>query len=787
MTARDPLVPLGGTGWSVWREVALRGAGFPARRFHDICDDELAAAADQLDPGVPATREQYEKVFAAATARLSATMRHTAGEGAFREAVTWQNPGLVSTCLDKAVAGEARTSRGRQHEVTIATYLQRYCLKNESIGFFGPIGWARIVPDDVGVSVRPAPRPLARRTTYFEYWALDAVADLVASWPEVWPWLRPAAALSTRLVGATLRMPLRKPMALSPAEREVLRRCDGRHTVRDVTGDPPDPAATAALLRLREAGAIRIDLKGPVSVWPERLLAERIGEIGDGAVRARAMAPLNELVRARDAVARAAGDPDRLLAANQAIGETFERLTGSSADRHSGQPYAGRRIVYEDVIRAGEVHIGRSLLDRLAPPLKLVLDSAAWLANAVADRYERRAQRAYDSELRRLGGDAVPMLHLLSVVMPEVLVPSREPVRSAIVDGVVADFQDRWRRVVDLPAATAGGRRHHLVSATAIGEAVAREFPAGPPRWSGARWFSPDLMLATADESGLATGDVDIVLGELHCATNTLESQIFPAQHPDPDRLRAAALASDLHERIFTIPPRGSPLAITSRFARAPELMLPIYTYLCVGHESMSPPPGAKLLYGSELTVRRRDGDLVVHDPVGGGDHRFLDVVGELISLVVVNGFRPFDDDRYLPRVAIDRLVVGRETWKFPASAPAWAFDLDERARYARARRWRHEQGLPERFFCRVPVETKPVAVDLRSLPLVTMFAKMIRRTAESGMGATVTLTEMLPDLDQLWLRDADGARYTAELRMVAVAERERRALAPASTPGSGT
>ncbi|BCB89230.1 hypothetical protein Psuf_065430 [Phytohabitans suffuscus] len=91
----DHLISLGGTRWRLWRESVLRGAGFPADRFTGICDDELAAAADLLDNTVPATHEQYTKVFAAAADRLAAAIRHTAGESALREAVTWQNPGLV--------------------------------------------------------------------------------------------------------------------------------------------------------------------------------------------------------------------------------------------------------------------------------------------------------------------------------------------------------------------------------------------------------------------------------------------------------------------------------------------------------------------------------------------------------------------------------------------------------------------------------------------------------------------------------------------------------------------
>lgn len=58
------------------------------------------------------------------------------------------------------------------------------------------------------------------------------------------------------------------------------------------------------------------------------------------------------------------------------------------------------------------------------------------------------------------------------------------------------------------------------------------------------------------------------------------------------------------------------------------------------------------------------------------------------------------------------------------------------------------------------------MAFDFRSLPMVNLLAKSIRRTAAAVSG---TFTETLPDLDRLWLRDAAGGPYTAEFRLVAV------------------
>ena len=91
----------------------------------------------------------------------------------------------------------------------------------------------------------------------------------------------------------------------------------------------------------------------------------------------------------------------------------------------------------------------------------------------------------------------------------------------------------------------------------------------------------------------------------------------------------------------------------------------------------------------------------------------------------------------------------------------------DERERYRLARQWRREHELPERVFYRVPVERKPTAADFRSIVLVNLLAKHIRQTQAAGH-TEYTVTEMLPDTDQLWLTDRQGRRYSSELRIIA-------------------
>jgi hypothetical protein len=170
---------------------------------------------------------------------------------------------------------------------------------------------------------------------------------------------------------------------------------------------------------------------------------------------------------------------------------------------------------------------------------------------------------------------------------------------------------------------------------------------------------------------------------------------------------------------------------------------------------------------GAAMTVTRRGGDLVVQVAPSGAELDFFQVIADAMYEVVVDAFQPAAPAAHRPRITIDRFVLSREQWTFPVADSGWAFAKDEQDRFCLARRWRQDHGLPERVFYRVPVELKPTAADFRSIVLVNLFAKHIRQTQAAGHDQ-YTVTEMLPDLDQLWLTDRQGRRYSSELRIIA-------------------
>ncbi|GAB1694972.1 lantibiotic dehydratase [Krasilnikovia sp. M28-CT-15] len=766
MSTRDlHTVRLGGTRWRLWRDAVLRAPGFPATRVRELCDDELAAAGAESDDALRA-------VWEPATGRLSAAIRSIAHDPLFREAVAWQNAKLLRDCVDRAAAGEPRNVRGRNHELAIAGYWQRYCVKNDTIGYFGPVGWARFTDDaDRPVHLEVGGSLLSRRTVYFEVWAIDAVAEAMAADPRVLPWLRPRRVHSHLLTGRVVHRPTREPVMLTDAEAEVIALCDGKNAVHDIveeltwSGLPEfadGESAVRILTDLRTRELIRLDLEGSVCSRPELELRAKLEAIGDPALRAELLSRLDALMEARDAVAAAAGDEARLLAAIERANQVFEATAGVPATRKPGVVYGGRTILYEDCVRDVRLELGPEVTDALAVPLGQLLDSARWYVAEAARRYEHVFAEAYQRAVQRTGRDPAPLAAVLSNATPYLFFSLRQ--LAAPVREVTAELQRRWEKILRV----ADGTSRHQVAAADIAEAVRREFDSSlPPAWSAALHHSPDVMLLANGPDALARGDYTFVLGEMHLASNTMESRLFVEQHAVPADVLAADETDHGDRRVYLVPPKHWQ-SVNSRTYPPSALLSEKYTYWSL-HDDSGGVPGDPIPVTDLFVTREPSGRLVVQTTDGSRTFPLLEVVGDLISAAVVNGFKPVRKRSHQPRITVDRMVIAREAWTFGLDDLAWVRVKDERARYRAMCRWRAEAGLPERVFYKLATEDKPTFVDFTSLVYTNIVAKGVRAMIEAGQGGDVTFSEMLPELEDCWLTDHSGSRYTAELRLVVV------------------
>ncbi|WP_405093918.1 lantibiotic dehydratase [Micromonospora sp. NBC_01392] len=754
-------VPLGDTGWSVWRDAMLRTTGFPADGLVALSAPRAAAAADALlatGTGEERFDTEFDEAVRAGAARLSAL----AADPLLREAVTWQNRGAL-VALDGLARGGAdapRNVRRRDRERALLKYWQRYCGKNETVGFFGPACWVTVDPDQPEVAlVNPGEGLTGRRWVWFESWALAAYADRLGAdlavrrwWP---PMLRPHLAIRDRDV---LR-PGRPPLTLTPVEAALLRAADGRRHAAALVTDPAiglrRPEDGYALLdRLVERELITWDAALPVSPDAERVLAERIAAIGDEPARATARAGFDRLCAARDAVATAAGDPDSLRAALDALDATFTELTGVPAVRRAGQMYAGRTICYEDTARDLDVVFGAPLLAELAAPLDVLLRAARWLANALADAYLAVLRGLHD-ELRAESGGPVALADLWFLAQGLFWGGGERP-----VDAVAADFAARWAGLFGLDTLPAGTTDVRLRAAD-LAEKIDTVFPGDRPTWSNAAMHSPDLQICATDEAALRRGDYTVVLGELHAAWSSFDCAVFTPSHPDVERLRDA-LAADLGERrVRLLFPADWPRR-TSRTAES--LTGPTDRQLAFLDAPGADP--ARVLSTVDLTVDDVAGELVA-TASDGQRWPLAEIFAEPFSAHAVDGFKLVAAAPYTPRITVDRLVVARQTWRTTVGESGLAAVTGERQRFLAVRDWRRRLGLPEQVYVKLGTETKPCFVDLAAPGFAAMLCALVRAArVDGGDDVSLTVSEMLPGPEQAWVPDGAGRRYFSELRL---------------------
>jgi hypothetical protein len=268
-------------------------------------------------------------------------------------------------------------------------------------------------------------------------------------------------------------------------------------------------------------------------------------------------------------------------------------------------------------------------------------------------------------------------------------------------------------------------------------------------------------MIAARDADAIRRGDAVLVLGEVHIS-NTLLPSLFVATHPAAEELFALWEHDNPAPSVMPVLPKEEwPQRTNQELVASYDLR---YSF----SRDPSPAPPERTLRIGDLFVARRDGALEVRHR--DRDLRFdlLEFMGVLLSSMIANALDPTPERDHTPRIRIDDVVVAREKWRFHAGALSFARVREALPRWIELRRWQRRQGLPRFVFVKAPVEVKPCFLDLDSPVYVDILSKLIRRSAESDASAVITITEMLPTFDELWLHDAAGERYTSELRLVA-------------------
>jgi hypothetical protein len=810
--------------WSLWKTVALRGAGFPIHTLEPLAAPELIEALDDvlhceaahqtarekakelcrqrlqgadeeqrktwrranrlLKKGrmpepisgesrsqtlfrqVGATREWVEQArqrldqeLDRQHQRVSEYLREVAGQDRLREAVAWQNPHALRTAIDPLARSPiaSRNQQLRSREELLVSYLQRYCAKNDSIGFFGPFGWAQCQDEGPALSLQCGPGVERNCRAYFEYWAIDALVQAARRLPRLWPWLFVSLHPWWVLAGPHLVDPRGRTMTLQPGIAQLLDLCDGRRTAgelaRALARDPGnrfqnEQQVMGVMDEFIRQGALAVGLNVPVVPRAERILRHRLTAVGDSGLRDDLLAKLDDLTAKRDAVLVARGESDKLLEAIDTLEVAFANLTGKGASRHQGQVYAGRALVYADCNRDVELRFGPDCYQRLGPSLSLVLRSARWYSREIGQRFGAAVAELHAGAAQRFGSDNVPLTMLWGAL---------HDAADRVVNQVAAELQERWAGVLDWQE----DERHVQFKAAELRQSVEEQFAAPAPGWPQAHFQSPDLMLAAKSEQDIAKGSFLFVMGETHANGNTLMQPVFLENSPDPNSLLEAYRLDQPLPQFMTV------IARNHRGHRvAPDSLAAGDLHLAINDAASWRDPRQVVAIGS-LILKRDEQGWALHSLADR--RRFPLEAFYRVFLGYRSGtrFKPVAGGAHVPRITIDQLVLHRETWQVANRSLHFVGITNEAECLIAIRKWVRALGLPRWVFMRFASESKPIYVDLESPVSLRVMVKALRQDRKESPDGELVISEMLPTPEQCWLTDKHGQRYSSELRLV--------------------
>ncbi|MBP2403920.1 lantibiotic dehydratase [Streptomyces syringium] len=743
-----PTRRLGDSEWHMWGVGLLRSAGFPASGLALLGGPGAAAAADRGD------RDAFAAAYRADSEAEACRLAVLARDEKVRTAIAWQNR-TVYRVLDALAAGTGKDSKRKQRERTLAMYWLRYCAKAETIGFFGPAAWISVGRSREALAVDHGERLVARSRTFFERWALAALADWMVAQPGARWWFPPLPRPDVHLDGDRLLLPGGRVMRLRPEDRQVLAYADGERNGAAITeallredGRPADGARDRVekiLTRLLKQRVLTWDANIPVDVRAERILRRRVAAVADPELFVRFEAVLTELDRHRNAV-DAAGSADELAECLDALDTFFVRTTGLDASRDEGKAYAGRTLCYQDAVRDCRVELGTDFLDAVARPLALVADAADWFGNRLVELVETEVAALVRAAAARRATVT------LADVWPQVLGlfwgDGAAPVHTA-----TRELAEKWRQVLDPVGAARVDLRVDL-RVEDVEERVRAAFATGPVRSPHLALHSPDLQVAQG-----ADGDLTVVLGELHACLATCDLP-FLDWTGDTGSLRDKVNAAIDAPRLVPLLPvdwkRNSGRMVPAPIGAGDRL---------IGFTRAPFDDRSRIDAAVAITLADRDGTVTATTP-DGREWSMAELLAVPVSIIAADAFKIGLDRPHAPRVTLDGLVLFRETWRVPAGEIPLAAKPDREGDYLAVRRWLRERGLPDQAFVKFPQETKPSLVDFTSPTLVLSFANLVRRARRLDADATVILSEPLPHPEDSWLTDAEGERYVSELRV---------------------
>lgn len=690
-------------------------------------------------------------------------LRRIVADPCVQEAIFLSNPDMFAA-LQRYLSSDGdstRTSAIRKLERRLVFYLQRFCAKNETQSFFGPINYGQFDLDaSCKLQMRQAQAAIRQRVAFPGQWLAETLAAAVSADPGIQPYLRPRRGTFCRLEADERLVFPAAGISLVLDERSVrlFQLADGQRTLQELAAllDEDWTATWERGRRLQKPGALTLEIILPGdSSQPLAVLREWLtGLPEDLSARATWIGVLDEIERLVHAFA-SSDFPARV----EVLAELEAYVTGicgKSTRRGAGKMYSDRLLLFEECLgNLAQCTLGgdlaRAIEEKMQPLLRL-----SQVNGQLMLQRQQRAARALWQRLLPESGTGVPFLAYLQALQQQ-----KSPASVTGPDELDA-FLHELRELV---RSHSGGHCSRLRGDELPGLSLLPEADA-------CNYSSLDIMIAAASQEALQEGDFQLVLGEVHPYPLVW---VFPTAFFLGDN--GQAFAEALRAKLQGQP--GGEAAAQIAYTRKSK----IYPYPLPGAtlELRSRYPDCRAIPAASVEIREWQGQLRLsaedrmlrlYTPLKQSSEG-LDPIAPFAFPAVQPPFIELGE--HTPRIEIDDLVYQRERWVLPGGQLC-APEAKDFARLLGIWRWKARQNLPDEVFVRAPQEPKPFYLDLSSYFLVEILDQIARQSSH------LIITEMLPNTRQLWLTEQDGRR-SCEFRVVVVGEQARRPVTESAHP----
>lgn len=643
-------------------------------------------------------------------------------------------------------------NRTRQKLRTAWSYAQRFCTKNDTTSFFGPISWGRFVNTQTELAlVQWSPNVwLAQRKTFFESWVLQRIVEKINAdcpSPEYLPLsLSPACHLK----GNLLHYPLNKTRVLQGQILAVIQVLS-RSSLNEVQLNGVLGFACADIVQ--HLVHSRILRKGfeisprDVDAFSTLISSMHNASLPDSFFALWA-ACFRNLAEYRETYAM--GD---LAQRQKSLGQINNQLTemGISLDRQAGAMYVGRYPIYEDCTRASVVTFNDELRSRLDDDFEPLGWLYQWLTRAVGfllhqSFYSLFVKCQSQTHIQPQGYSG--QLSLLAFL--DALHVTVEDIQAGVALRIRQLFEVSWRPLLN----SIDTEEIHLTTEDLNEMRVrlnkmlpdAEHFPV-----FGDGFYSPDLMLAADSLEALNQGNYRVVLGETHPGVHTLSQPVAAPFCPFVEDIEQDVRALFTRQRVFLA---DSPESFQRSHIDWP--LVDRYAQIVLPSGGGCVPFDRRYAVGRAY-VHLRDNRLVVGDLDGEFEEDLLCVASTVLHQLL---FQLAGDvlPKFEPRrICHNNSVYKRRTWTFEGGSWPEAV-ADEFDAFIHWSKWKTENNLPRWVFVKCDTEPKPLYLDFENPLSIDMVATALKK-ARSAL-----VSEMLPSPEDLWFSDSRG-KVCCEIR----------------------